>query len=333
MLIRYVPLQAPLSDASLPTSPSAVCLGNFDGIHIGHEALVKATIALAKSMSRELGKKVRACALFFSPTPSDCISDGPKAMQGHIMTDEEKLLRFQMLGLDGVYICDFPSIRKESPDQFIREILWKQCFCRGVVCGFNYRFGYQAQGNADTLRQYFDCPPNFYFCLVPEVKYHGETVSSSLIRKYLAKGDMETASELLGHSFSLRHTVVHGKSIGKALGYPTLNYVFQGKKIIPHWGIYATQTEIDGHMYSSVTNIGVCPTVDKDGGQVTCETFLIHCPESTDLYGKTVTIHFYHKLRDEKKFDSVQTLSEAISQDVAQTKEYFLVHNRFEKTE
>ena len=147
-----------------------------------------------------------------------------------------------------------------------------------------------------------------------------QTVSTSLIKEKIEIGAIEEANEILGRPFSIAHTVVHGKSLGKKLGFPTLNHIFEDNRIIPSFGVYATITEIDGKEYVSVTNVGLRPTVSSSE-TVTCETHIIDCNE--DLYGKNVKVSFMKKLRDEKQFPSMDELSKAIASDVENTKMFF----------
>ena len=302
-VLRYVPFTATGENEK---APSVICLGKFDGVHIGHTRLVCET----QKMSEHL--KARACALCFFPSPADYFA---KTTVRHVLTLEEKLDVFKKSGIDGVYICDFEKIYDYSPDKFIDEVLIKSCNCIGTVCGFNYRFGYKASGTPEDLEARFE-----NFEKVPAVMINGETVSTSLIKEKIEMGKIEEANEMLGRPFSIAHTVVHGKSLGKKLGFPTLNHVFEDNRIIPSFGVYATVAEIDENNYASVTNVGVRPTVSSSE-TVTCETYIINY--KGDLYGTNVKINFMKKLRDERCFSSMDELSKAIAADVENTKIYF----------
>ena len=302
-VLRYVPFTSVGQNEKIP---SVICLGKFDGVHKGHTKLIDET----KKMSERL--ESRACALCFFPSPADYFA---KATIRHVLTLEEKLEVFKKSGIDGVYICNFEKIYDYSPDKFIDEILIQNCNCIGTVCGFNYRFGYKASGKPEDLRARFE-----NFEKVPAVMINEQTVSTSLIKEKIEQGKIEEANEMLGRPFSISHTVVHGKSLGKKLGFPTINYVFEDSRIIPSFGVYATLTEIDGNEYISATNIGVRPTVSSSE-TVTCETYVINY--EGDLYEENVTISFMKKLRDEKHFSSMDELSAAIATDVENTKIYF----------
>ena len=302
-VLRYVPFTA---IGNCESAPSVICLGKFDGVHVGHTKLLEETQKMSLSL------KARACALCFFPSPADYFA---KTIIRHVLTLDEKLEVFKASGIDGVYICDFEKIYDYSPEKFIDDVLVKNCNCIGAVCGFNYRFGHKAAGKPEDLEARF---ANFE--KVPAVMINGQTVSTSLIKEKIEAGKIEEANEMLGRPFSIAHTVVHGQSIGKKLGFPTLNYVFENGRIIPSFGVYATVTEIDGNKYVSVTNVGIRPTISSSE-TITCETHIVNC--QGDLYGKNVKVGFMKKLRDEKKFSSMEELSVAIASDVKNTKNFF----------
>lgn len=315
-VFTYIPFTLKGENSTLP---SAICLGNFDGVHIGHARLLEETVKMSRC--RE-DKKTRACALCFSPFPADYFSFAPVR---HIHSLEQKLEAFKGMGLDGVYVCDFAKIFNYSPERFIDEILIKSCGCIGIVCGFNYRFGHNASGTPELLRSKFDC-----FKMVDPIMVRWQIVSSSLIKEKIEHGEIAEANEMLGRPFSISHKVVHGKNLGTKLGFPTLNHVFSDNDLIPAFGIYATVTQTENTQYISVTNIGVRPTV-SDSEIVTCETHIIDCDQSSDFYGCDVKISFYKKIRDERKFSSLQELSQAISSDVENTKFFFLNNDKIKK--
>ncbi len=304
-VLNYIPFTASGEDAS---KASVICLGKFDGVHIGHIRLLEET----KTMGKKL--KARACALCFFPSPADYFSKFPVS---HILTLDEKIEIFKQNGLDGVYVCDFAKIYDYAPSKFIEDILVNSCNCIGAVCGFNYRFGYKASGTPEDLDTRFE-----NFKKVPEISIKGQTVSASLIKEKIESGDVSGANEMLGRPYSISHVVVHGKSLGTKLGFPTVNHIFGEYDLVPGFGIYATISEIDGNEYISVTNVGTRPTVSETQ-TVTCETHIINCESGCDLYGKQIKISFLKKLRDEKRFASFEDLSNAIAKDVENTKIFF----------
>jgi riboflavin kinase/FMN adenylyltransferase len=199
----------------------------------------------------------------------------------------------------------------------------------GAVCGFNYSFGAKAAGNAQTLKDAMNAK-GFAFKMVDQVSRFNKTVSSTNIREYIDEGDFPSANDMLGRPFSISHKVVHGKNLGVKLGFPTINHIVDAsdRQIIPSFGIYATKTLIDGKLHVSVTNVGTRPTVSSSG-LVTIETHLIGDEDFGDLYGKSVKVQFYKKLRDEMKFSSKDELSLAIANDVEAAKCFF---DRFGET-
>jgi riboflavin kinase/FMN adenylyltransferase len=297
-----------------------LCLGNFDGVHIGHAALVDETLKMKKELSASI-PNVRAVALCFSVLPVNYFGNDKIK---NLMTLEDKLDTFKSMGLDGVYVCDFGTVYSYSPDRFIDEILFDECDAIGAVCGFNYSFGAKAAGNADTLNARMS-EKGYAFSMVDQVSKFGKTVSSTQIRQYINDGDFPSANTMLGRPFSISHKVVHGKNLGTKLGFPTINHIVEpsDRQIIPSFGIYATKTLVDGVAYNSVTNVGNRPTVSTSG-LVTVETHLIDDGDFSDLYGKNVKVQFYVKLRDEMKFSSKEELSAAISRDVENAKGFFL---------
>lgn len=308
-VVRYVHFESSKVSSQLP---SVICLGNFDGVHIGHAKLIEETLKMRKA-SKE---PVKACALCFDPFPADYFSKAPVF---HIMSLDEKLKTFESMGLDGVYICAFDKIHGYLPDQFIKDILLDECNCRGVVCGFNYRFGHRAMGTPEDLSAAFTS-----FKKVEPVMLKWQTVSSTVIKEKIENGDIEGANEMLGRPYYITHSVTHGKKLGTKLGFPTVNYIFDSSDLIPSFGIYVTSTEIEGRKYMSVTNIGIRPTVENDGDFVTCETHIINFDEPFDIYGCKVKVSFFKKIRNEQKFSSLEELSEAISRDVETAKDFFV---------
>lgn len=316
-IIEYVHFNYSISDTY---SPCVLCLGNFDGVHIGHAELISETIKMKNELSANT-PSVRAVALCFSMLPANYFGNDKIK---NLMTLEDKLDTFRSLGLDGVYVCDFGTVCSYSPERFIKEVLFDECKAIGAVCGFNYSFGAKAAGNAKTLEEHMH-NNGYCFKMVDQVSRFDKTVSSTNIREYIDNGDFESANSMLGRPFSISHKVVHGKNLGEKLGFPTINHIVEAsdRQIIPSFGIYATKTLIDGNLHTSVTNVGIRPTVSSSG-LITIETHLIGDGDFGDLYGKTVKVQFFKKLRDEMKFTSKEELSRAIANDVQSARDYFV---------
>lgn len=314
--IKYVPL----NPSVIPSLPSIICLGNFDGVHLGHKALIDKAIEI-KSKLFQNNINIRIGALCFNALPSDVLGGDVE----HLMTLEQKLNAFSEYGLDFAYVCDFLKIKDLSPNEFIEKILWEACGSIGVICGFNFKFGKNAAGSPALLKSRFveRFGNSTCFTEIPPIEYKSVVISSSYIRNLVKSGQIDCANAMLGRPFSISHNVVHGKHLGTSLGFPTVNHRFGHREIIPDLGVYATKTKVDGRLYYSVTNIGKRPTVSKSEA-ITCETYIININEDQkDLYERNVNILFYKKLREEKRFDSFESLSYAIQTDVSNTINYF----------
>ena len=308
--IRYVPL-SPQAGPHIPEA-SILCLGNFDGVHIGHRALLSA----AGRMQEERLPHAKCGVLCFSPPSSDFLAELPPK---HLCSDEEKAERFAAAGIDFVLFADFLKLRNLSPEEFIGEILIKQCHCVGIVCGFNYRFGKGGAGTPQLLQSMQDFP----VFVQAEIADDGEAVSSSRIRRLIQEGKVEKAAHLLTLPYSFTAPVLHGKALGRRWGTPTINQQLPLWAQIPHFGVYVTECLVDGVRYRGISNVGMRPTVERSE-EVVCETFLFDF--SGDLYEKNVKTSFLHFLRPEQKFVSADALQAQIALDIAQAKKYSQEH-------
>ena len=293
---------------SLPEG-CAVALGNFDGVHLGHQSLFKK----ANQMKKDGVCKSSAVWTFADlAKPSEnapCLTDM-----------KAKLALFAELDLDYAVFEDFSAVREITYGDFVARCLVDELQVGGVVCGFNFRFGKGGEGNAEILSELLS-EHSIPLEIVPAVSADdGTVISSSCIRSLVQAGDMERAGELLGHPFSVSFPVVHGHQLGRAMGIPTINQSFPGDHISPARGIYACSCFVDGDIYLAVSNVGVRPTV-SDGTTLNCETHIINY--AGDLYGREVKVEFYCRLREEMKFDSVDALRRQIKIDISATLDYF----------
>ena len=293
-----------------PPKKSILCLGSFDGVHIAHAALMREGIARAKAMSTPLEPVLCGVFCFLRPSVDFVTSEDTP---NHLTTLKEKLALIGEIGVDFVCLCEFPDIRDLSPAEFIAMIR-ERCGCIGTMCGFNFRFGKGAAGNTETLKAAFGDNAH-----VVEPMYHnGEIVSASLIRKTLLDGNIETANALLGYPYSLSASVVHGKKLGRQLGFPTANQYFPAERLIPRHGVYAVLCRTPYGVEPGVSNVGHHPTVDK-GVRINCETYIAGF--TGNLYARGLTVEFRHYLRPEMRFDSIEDLANAIRRDAAQAME------------
>ena len=303
----------PLSEKRSAPSPAVLCLGNFDGVHLAHAALIQKGRELTERINSDGNAPSALCGVFCFFRPSGDYFLPENAHPTHLTTLGERVRALRDLGADLVWLCDFPAIRELPPEEFLR-LLRERCGCVGVVCGYNHRFGRQAAGTPRLLE---DCFGRDRTAVLPALEVDGAPVSSTRIRACLAKGDVETATRLLGRPYALQSRVLHGKSLGHTWGFPTANQNFPADRLIPAHGVYAVACHTPSGVYPGVANVGLRPTVESPA-RVNCETHIIGF--SGNLYGKTVKVEFLKFLRPEQKFASVDELKAAIRRDTEAAK-------------
>lgn len=301
------PIPLPIGDI-----PTVLCVGNFDGVHVGHIALIRKAQALSQNIAHARADGRVLCGAWFFSTPTR-----PNASVLTPIGDKLSIMR--ELGLDIAFIAHFPSFMKMSPEEFASVTLSEACNCKGVVCGYNFRYGRDGRGDALSLRTDFPYVTEIVDC----VTVAGEPVSSSTIRRLLAEGNAELAAQMLSRPYALISPVVKGKMLGRRLGFPTANQSIPEELATPAHGVYVTRVTVDGRQYAGVSNIGVRPTVENTNA-VNCETYILDF--DGDLYGKTVKTELLSMLRPETKFSSVEELRDAVSENAAQAREYFRTH-------
>ena len=236
-----------------------------------------------------------------------------------ITSPEERFSYFLKLGIDIVFLEEFSAVRELSAEDFVKHVLFENCHVRNAVCGFNFRYGKGAMGTAEALKADMEALGG-KAVVIPPYRMGESVVSSTEIRAALERGDVMAARKMLGRPYALTAEVLHGKKLGRTLGFPTANQKFPIGRQIPRFGVYAVAVEADGAFYTGVANVGVRPTVENtEEGNV--ETHLFHF--GGDLYGKTVTTYFYKFLRPEQKFANVCELQAAVDADILEAKSYF----------
>ena len=295
------------------TPKRVIALGFFDGVHIGHGALLRTVAEKAK----ELGAVV--AAFTFDRQPAAAIT-GTEVPLLSSVEDRIWLMR-HYYGIQEVVVSSFDGMMRMDWRDFITEYLVKELGVVHVVAGHDFHFGYMGKGNPKRLEE--TCRELGIGCdIIGRVEQDGITVSSTYIRTLVAQGEMERANQFLGHPHTLSDRVVHGKKIGGGvLGFPTVNLRIPERVIVPAFGVYATKVYVQDRCYQAVTNVGVRPTVEDNDGRVTVEGFILDF--KGDLYGEKVRMEFYNRLRGEKKFPSFQALSQEIARNAQQTREYF----------
>ena len=294
---------------ALNNNKLAIALGNFDGVHKGHAQLMKEAVAF-----KERG--FIPAALMFESDPENCLAGSPVSLQITSNGQKEEILR--SMGIERVIFIDFMSNKDLSPDEFVNMLI-TEYNAGALICGFHYRFGKYASGDANLLKRLCE-EKGLAFKMVDAYIMDGMVVSSTHIRSFIASGDMERASKALGRNFSVTSKVVEGKHLGRSLGFPTINQKIASDGAVPAHGVYLTKVTANGNRYSGITNVGLRPTVENTE---TCniETNLLDF--DGDLYGQTVTVEFIKMLRSEKKFANISLLKDAISADRENARKFF----------
>ncbi len=280
-------------------------LGFFDGVHLGHQALLKACVRLAAE------KNAQPAAITFDRHPQSLFT---AAVPPLINTVEDRAKLLSRCGIEAVTVLPTTKDVMSTPwGQFLEDLV--QNGAAGFVCGEDFRFGHKGEGTGEKLQQF--CQQRKLSCqIVAEQQLDGIRVSSTHIRKLLEAGDVEAAERFLGHPHILSGEVMPGRQLGRTMGIPTANIPIPEGVIVPKCGVYACFAEVDGQKYPAVTNIGSRPTVG--GHQVRAESWLLDF--SGDLYGKEITLEFSAFLRPEKKFPSLEHLQEEIQKNATETR-------------
>ncbi len=281
---------------------TSIALGYFDGVHMGHKAVIREAVEYAEKNSL-----VPAVFTLLQSPRLVLFGEAPK----NIISLEDKLDVFERLGVKRVYLIDFRTIRHFDAEAFVRDIL-KDCFnSKHTGCGFNYHFGNGAYGNGEILsklcRKY-----GISETTQTQLCYNNIPISSTRIRQCISQGDISSASAMLGRKYGFSLPVIHGRQLGRKLGFPTLNQRFPDGLIQPPFGVYSSYVKVDNKLYKGISNIGMKPTVGSD--EVLIETWM---PEYSgrELYGEKLEICFDSFIRHEKKFNSLDDLKAAILND------------------
>jgi len=299
-----------LADAEEVIEASVVALGNFDGVHLGHQELIKTAVGLAKQ------KNISSVVFTFANHPLNVLKG--ESVVKNIMDLNEKAEVLEKLGVDYVVNIQFnKQIMKAEPDFFVERYLLKNLHMKHAVCGFNYTFGYLAKGNAKMLAQMGE-KLGYGVTVIPELKVLDQTVSSTRIRKLIAEGNMKEYKECTGRLYRIEGTVIEGQKLGRKMGFPTINLSLSDEYALPLNGVYVTKTYVNNIEFKSVTNVGVKPTVGAF--QKNAETHIFDF--EGDIYGQTVIVEFVDMLRPEKKFENVDELADQITKDCLDAKAY-----------
>ncbi len=292
---------------SLCEAPVVSCIGYFDGLHIGHQSLVKQTILKAQELNAE------SALITFDPDPWVVIKRVNDVQHLSTMKQRQKLA--ESMGLEHFIVLEFTEeMSKLNESEFV-NLIERNFKIKAMICGFDFHYGYKGQGNAKTLAQH-----DFEVICVDSVNDIQGKISSTRICECIEEGKMKEASELLGYPYVIEGKIVHGNAKGTGIGFPTANILSDKEFLLPARGVYAGQVEVDDHKHAAMINIGYNPTFNKRR-LLSVEAHLLDF--SGNIYGKEVSVSFMDKLRDEKKFSSIEELVEQLNKDVESTREYF----------
>jgi len=281
---------------------TAVALGMFDGVHTGHRAVFE--------RAESFGKDGAEAAVFTFDSESLGSKHGKDYR--YIVPNSHKLEMIREAGIKNIYCADFSELKDYEAEEFVKVVLADRMNAVMVVCGPDFRFGKGAAGDVAALKKYGQ-KYGFEVSTVEPVVTDGDTVSSSRIRKLLTAGEIQKANRLLGYRYRIKQSVSDGNHIGRTIDFPTVNQKFSEGQLIPAYGVYATETCVDGIRYSSVTNIGVKPTVESSCEPL-AETHILGF--SGNLYGRVIEVSFSEYLRGERKFASLEELKAQIAADI-----------------
>lgn len=287
--------------------PSVVMLGKFDGVHLGHQQLIKTGVEFSAK------ENLSPVVYTFEGFNDECLT-----------TDNEKADIFENLGVEYTVFEKFTEEFKSiTPEDFVKDILVGKLNAKHIVVGFNYRFGKGASGDIELLEELCDAN-GIALTVIPPFEVEGKLVSSTHIRKLISDGDVKDVKKFLGRFYTISGVTSKGKGLGHKIGFATANISSEFNKLLSKRGVYASNTIIDGIAHMSMTNVGVNPTVEN----ITAPKIETHLIDYEDeLYGESIQIEFIHFIRDEKKFDSVENLKTQLRTDRENVKKYFKDNN------
>ena len=285
---------------------SIVTIGTFDGVHLGHQKIIKRLVELKQKQGGEI-------VLFtFDPHPRKVLFPEQKDLK-LITTTQEKCEILKLFGVDFVLVYPFTKeFSKMQAQDYISDIIVKGLKTKTLVIGYDHRFGSNREGTIDTLKELSNIY-NFEVEEIPAQEINQLNVSSTRIRKAIEEGDVQTANDFLGYSFFITGTVVKGKQLGRTIGYPTANiFIENADKLIPKIGVYAVNVIYKGITYQGMLNIGTNPTTDLDN-KIKIEVNIFDFNQ--DIYGETLKIEFVKWIRNEEKFANLDELKQALAYD------------------
>lgn len=289
---------------------TVVALGNFDGVHKGHQELIRRTVKSAKMAG------LKSAVFTFANHPKNVLAGKPVIK--NILYLEDKAEIIKSLGVDYLFSLEFNEIIQHlSAEEFIQKLLIGAFKMREAYCGFNYHFGYKAEGNPETLIK-SGMRDGFGIHVLEPFKIDGNLVSSSFIRKLIADGRVGECKKYMGRNYTVGGEVVVGNKIGRTIGFPTSNILIDETMVTPAHGVYVTYCNYNGTCYRGITNVGIKPTIGDNKKNI--ETHIFNF--SKDLYGKQIQVEFLERIRPEIKFGSVSALAQQIEKDCREAERY-----------
>jgi riboflavin kinase/FMN adenylyltransferase len=294
---------------SAPDGPVALTIGNFDGVHRGHQAMLARLIEAAEDL------RLPPAVLTFDPHPREFFS--PSSAPPRLSTLRSKLALFRAYGVATTFVARFDArLASRTADEFVTQILERQLHVRWLLVGEDFRFGRGRMGDLAFLRS---AAREFSVEAMGTVAVDGQRASSTAVRNALAAGDLALAAALLGRNYTLTGHVAHGKKLGRSLGFPTMNLPLRHPPALT--GIFAVRVHgLGGTPRAGVASVGVRPTI-RAGGEPIAEVFVFDFDQAT--YGRRITVEFLHKLRDEARFPDLDALKQQMIRDVADARDHF----------
>lgn len=276
----------------------SLALGYFDGVHLGHQAVIKQAVNFAKennTKSAVITFKDHPCCYFYGVCPK------------YILTRKERENQIKKLGVDYMYELDFESISGLTADEYLKNILIHYFKPSAISTGYNHNFGYKKSGGVKYLAQESKKFDYKYFEMSPQ-KLNNEIISSTAIRNLLSKGQIEKANNMLGYKFRIEGEIIKGKQIGRTIGFKTANLIYPSELIVLPFGVYSVNTQFG----KGIANFGMRPTVNGEG--ILLEVHILDFDR--DIYGENICVEFNKMIRSEKKFPSLEALKKQIQQDI-----------------
>lgn len=280
-----------------------IALGNFDGVHLAHKKILQTLVSKAKENGFE------STILAFKNHTKNIINNKPQIL---LTSNNQKYNKLSEIGIDKCYEIAFDDkLMKLSAEEFVEDLLYNNLKVKGIVVGYDYRFGHKASGNIELLKK-LTSSLGIKLFIIDEVVLEGNIISSTLIRQLIQEGEIEKANKYLGYEFNIEGKIIHGKKLGSKMGMPTANLEIDTNYVIPKFGVYDTTMEINGKSYVAATNIGKNPSIENSGIRI--ESHILDF--EGNLYGQNVKLILHNFIRDELKFNNLYDLFNQMQKDV-----------------